>query len=255
VSISIEIFNCLSDNYGYLVHDNSTGATAAIDAPDDQAIKQALARRGWTLSDILITHHHWDHTGGIASLKRDFAVTVAGPHEKADKINGLDKIIGGGDQIMIGALKLQIIATKGHTLGHICYFDAEGKNLFTGDALFSLGCGRMFEGTPEMMWDGLSRLKKLPDETMVYCGHEYGAANARFALSIDPANKALKARAAEISALEAKNLPAVPFLLGEDKHANPFLRADAPEMAAAIGMPAAAPAAVFAAIRKAKDEF
>jgi len=255
MSISIAVFACLSDNYGYLLHDNASGATAAIDAPDDQAIKQALARRNWTLSDILITHHHWDHTQAIATLKRAFAVKVSGPAAEADKIAGLDKPVRGGDGIMIGNVEIKIIDTPGHTLGHVCYFDAKGKNLFTGDALFSLGCGRMFEGTPELMWPGLKRLRELPDETMTYCGHEYSAANARFALSIDPGNAALQTRSKEISALSAKGAPTIPFLLGEDKRANPFLRADEPELAAAMGLPAGTPTEVFAAIRKAKDNF
>ncbi len=255
MSISIEIFACLPDNYGFLVRDRSTGATAAIDAPDEHAIKEALARRNWTLSDILITHHHWDHTGGIGPLKQAFDITVTGPGAEAGKIAGLDRKIGDGDQVMIGNIRLRVMATPGHTLGHVCYFDPADKNLFCGDALFSLGCGRIFEGTPETMWAGLKKLRELPDETMVYCGHEYGAANARFALGIDPGNEALKTRAAKISALRSKNQPAVPFLLGEDRSANPFLRADEPELAALMGMPGAAPAKVFAAIRKAKDNF
>lgn len=253
--ISIEVFECLSDNYIYLVHDSETGRTAAIDAPDAPAIKQALARRNWILSDILITHHHWDHTDAIAPLKQAFDVTVTGPATEADKIKGLDKTVGDGDEIMIGNSRLQVIKTPGHTLGHVCYFDAEGKNLFTGDALFSLGCGRMFEGTPDRMWSGLKRLRELPDETMVYCGHEYSAANAKFALSIDSGNEALKARNAEILALRAKAGPTIPFLLGEDKLANPFLRADDRKLAAIMNMSGADPAMVFAAIRKAKDMF
>ncbi len=255
MSLSIEVFKCLSDNYIYLAHDSETGRTAAIDAPDARAIKQALARRNWTLSDILITHHHWDHTEAIGPLKQAFDVTVTGPATEAGKIKGLDKTVGDGEAVMIGNTSLRVIKTPGHTLGHVCYFDPEGKNLFTGDALFSLGCGRMFEGTPELMWPGLKRLRELPEETMAYCGHEYSAANARFALSIDPDNEALKTRSAEISELRAKGSPTIPFLLGEDRLANPFLRADEPKLGAIMGMPGADPARVFAAIRKAKDNF
>ncbi|VAW15517.1 Hydroxyacylglutathione hydrolase [hydrothermal vent metagenome] len=253
--LQIEIFKCLADNYGFLLHDSKSGRTAAIDAPEADPINKALVRRNWKLSDVLITHHHWDHTGAIAALKLSHDITVSGSALEADKIDGLDKKLSDGDRVMIGNTGLRVIATPGHTLGHVCYFDTNGKNLFTGDAMFSLGCGRMFEGTPAMMWAGLERLRELPDETMVYCGHEYGAANAAFALSIDPNNKALQTRAAEISALRSKNLPEVPFLLGEDKRANPFLRADDPELASLIGMSGAAPTEVFGAIRKAKDVF
>ncbi len=255
MSMSIEIFACLSDNYGYLLHDHATGATAAVDAADDRAIMEALARRGWALSDIIVTHHHWDHTDAIAPLKQAFDVTVSGPAREEAKIAGLDNPVQGGDTLMIGSLKLEVIDTPGHTLGHVAYFERQSSSLFCGDALFSLGCGRIFEGTPEQMWTGLKNLRELPDQTLAYCGHEYSAANAAFALSVDPDNEALKARAAEIAALRAKDRPTIPFLLGEDKLANPFLRADAPELAAVMGMPGADPARVFAAIRKAKDGF
>lgn len=255
MSISIETFDCLSDNYGFVVHDHKTGATAAIDAPEAGPIRQALKRRNWILSDIFITHHHWDHTGAIASLKAEFGVLVTGPAAEQSLIEGLDRLVRPGEQVRLGALRLEVLGLPGHTLGHIAFFDAENKNLFCGDALFSLGCGRMFEGSPGPMWAGLAALRDLPEETMVYCGHEYSAANAKFALSIDPGNKALGKRAVEIFALRAQNAPTVPFNLGEDKCANPFLRADDPELAARMGMGASDPSLVFAAIRKAKDGF
>lgn len=255
MSVIVDVFPARSDNFGYLVHDTATGRTAAIDAPEAAAIRAALARRGWTLSDIFITHHHIDHVEGIAELKAAFGTRVVGPAAEADKIEGLDELVGDGDVVSLGDTRFQILATPGHTLGHIVYFDAEGGHLFSADALFSLGVGRMFEGTPGPMWAGLERLRALPDATLVYCGHEYTQSNARFALSIDPENPALQARAAEVDALRAAGKPTIPFRLGEDKKANPFLRADAPELARHYGLEGAAPADVFAAIRKGKDNF
>lgn len=255
MSVIVDVFPARSDNFGYLVHDTATGRTAAIDAPEAAAIRAALARRGWTLSDIFITHHHIDHVEGIAELKAAFGTRVVGPAAEADKIEGLDELVGDGDVVSLGDTRFQILATPGHTLGHIVYFDAEGGHLFSADALFSLGVGRMFEGTPGPMWAGLERLRALPDATLVYCGHEYTQSNARFALSIDPENPALKARAAEVDALRAAGKPTIPFRLGEDKKANPFLRADAPELARHYGLEGVAPADVFAAIRRGKDNF
>ncbi len=255
MTAQIETFECLADNLGFLVHDDKTGATAAFDAPDANTIRTALARTGWTLSHILVTHHHSDHTDGIAPLKAEFNASVIGPEAEADKIVGLDQTISGSDRVNVGSLEFEVLETPGHTLGHVAYFEPESKSLFSGDALFSLGCGRMFEGTPGPMWRGLAALRGLPDETMVYCGHEYSAANAAFALSIDPDNKALQKRAAEISELRSKGKPTIPFNLAEDKRANPFLRADNLQLAAAMGLKESDPATVFAAIRKAKDGF
>ena len=255
MTAQIETFECLSDNYGFLVHDEKSGATAAIDAPDAGAIRAALAHTGWTLSHILVTHHHSDHTDGIAPLKAEFKASVIGPEAEAGRIGGLDRTVSEGDRVSVGSLEFEVLETPGHTLGHVVYFERQSKSLFSGDALFSLGCGRMFEGTPGPMWKGLAALRDLPDETLVYCGHEYSAANAAFAVSIDPDNPALKNRATEIAELRRKSKPTVPFNLGEDKTANPFLRADASELAATMSLSASDPAAVFAAIRKAKDNF
>ena len=233
MTVQIETFECLTDNYGFLVHDDKTGATAAIDASDAKTIRTALARTGWSLSHILVTHHHSDHTAGIVPLKDELDIVVIGPQAEADKISRLDRTVSEGDRVSVGSLEFEVLETPGHTLGHVTYFERKSKSLFSGDALFSLGCGRMFEGTPGPMWKGLATLRDLPDETMVYCGHEYSAANAAFALSIDPNNKALKKRAAEITQLRSRGKPTVPFLLGEDKAANPFLRADTCELAEA----------------------
>lgn len=255
MALVVEIFECLSDNYGYLIHDDVSGRTAAIDAPEAGAIDDALTRTGWTLSDIFITHHHADHTDGIAALKSAHGARVTGPRAESGKIEGLDVLVAGGDTVAFGDLAFEIIDTPGHTLGHIAYYEPKGRHLFTADALFSLGCGRMFEGTPGPMWAGLVRLRGLPDDTLVYCGHEYSAANARFALSIDPNNTLLKARADEIARQRANGQFTIPVTLGEEKAANPFLRADDPAMAKLMKMEGADPAEIFAAIRKAKDSF
>jgi len=255
MSLIVDVFICRQDNYGYLAHDPATGRTAAIDAPDAGAVTAALERRGWSLTDIFITHHHADHTEGIADLVAAHGATVTGPRAEADKIAGLDTPVSPGDTVSLGSARFAVIGTPGHTLGHIAYYDAENQVLFTGDALFSLGCGRMFEGTPEPMWAGLMALRALPDETLVYCGHEYTLANARFALSVDPGNATLVARAAEAQTQRDEDRFTIPARLGTEKQANPFLRADSPEMARAMKLEGADPAAVFGALRKAKDNF
>ncbi|KKC32699.1 hydroxyacylglutathione hydrolase [Devosia psychrophila] len=255
MSLIVDVFPARSDNFGYLVHDTATGRTAAIDAPEAAAIKTALLHRGWTLSDIFITHHHIDHVEGIAELKAEFGVRVVGPRAEADKIADLDELVAGGDTVMLGETTFKVYDAPGHTLGHIVFHDKAGKHLFTADALFSLGVGRMFEGTPGPMWEGVKALRDLPDDTLVYCGHEYTQSNAKFALSVDPDNVALQKRAAEVDALRTAGKATVPFLLGEDKAANPFLRADDVGLAKHFGLEGASPAEVFAVIRKDKDTF
>lgn len=255
MSVIVDVFPARSDNYGYLVHDTATGRTAAIDAPEAAAIRTALTHRGWTLTDIFITHHHIDHVEAIPELKAEFGARVVGPRAEADKIADLDELIAGGDTIALGETVFHVYDTPGHTLGHVVFHDKVGKHLFSADALFSLGVGRMFEGTPAPMWAGVKALRDLPDDTLVYCGHEYTASNAKFALSIDPNNAALQKRAAEVEALRAAGRPTIPFVLGEDKLANPFLRADDPALARHYGLEGADAAEVFAAIRKGKDTF
>ncbi len=255
MSLIVDIFPCRSDNYGYLAHDTATGKTAAIDAPEAGPIQAAAKRRGWTISDIFITHHHADHTDGIRPLKSAFGATVTGPRAEAEKIPALDIAVNPGDVVTLGESAFFVLATPGHTLGHIAYHDAAGGHLFSGDALFSLGCGRMFEGKPGPMWEGLSMLRGLSDVTLVYFGHEYTVSNAKFALTIEPKNAALRIRAAEAERMRAKGLPTVPVTLGMEKATNPFLRADRPDVAAALGLAGAKPESVFAALRKAKDNF
>jgi hydroxyacylglutathione hydrolase len=256
VPILIDIFPARSDNYGYLVHDVATGKTAAIDAPDAKAIKDAVERRGWTLSEVFITHHHTDHTEAIPILKRDLGVTVTGPAAEESNILGLDVLVGPGDTVKLGDSEFTVFETPGHTLGHIVYFEPTGRHLFSADALFSLGVGRMFEGQPGPMWAGLEQLKELPDDTLIYCGHEYTEANAAFALSVDPKNAALRIRADEVKRMRADGRYTIPVSLGMEKATNPFLRSDQPALAKAMGLPAGSdPVDVFAKLRRAKDEF
>ncbi len=248
---------CLSDNYAYLV--NGPDGVALIDAPEAEPIIAALETRGWRLSVILITHHHHDHVGGLAALRSKYGCPVLGPKAEADKIaaqgEALDRGLEPGEEIGTGAGRCQVLAVPGHTLGHIAFYYPEAAALFTADSLMALGCGRLFEGTPAMMWDSLQRLAALPDDTQVYSGHEYTAANARFALSIDPDNPALKQRAKEISDRRDRDLPTVPAALGLEKATNPFLRAGAEDLKKTLGKAGVEDVEVFAYIRSAKDRF
>jgi hydroxyacylglutathione hydrolase len=256
VPVLVDIFMCRTDNYGYLVHDVETRKTAAIDAPDAGAIKSALNHRGWTLTDVFITHHHRDHVEGLPVLKSDFDITVTGPRAEAEKILGLDVTVGGNDTVTLGATAFIVIPTPGHTNGQIALYNSTDGHVFTADALFSLGCGRMLEGKPGPMWEGLKALRALPDHTLMFCGHEYTADNARFAQSIDPKNAALNIRTAEVNRMRAEGKFTVPVSMGMEKATNPFLRADKPEMAKAMGLdPNVEPSVVFAALRAAKDKF
>ncbi len=249
------LFPCLSDNFGVLLHDPSTGATASIDAPEAAAVDAALKATGWTLTHILVTHHHQDHTGGIAELKMRHKCRVIGPRDEASKIPTLDQTVAGGDSIKVGALTGRVLDTPGHTSGHISLvFDAD-KLAFVGDTLFSVGCGRVIEGTMEQMWNSLLKLRALPDDTKFFCGHEYTQANIKFALTIEPDNKALLARAKEVDQLRAAGKPTIPATIGAEKADNCFLRADIPAVAAAVGMTGKSPAEVFAEIRARKNKF
>lgn len=249
------LFMCLKDNYGVLIHDPSTGATASIDAPEVAPIEAALKATGWKLSDILVTHHHVDHIGGIRELKDKYKCRVVAPAAEAKGIPAVDETVREGDTVKVGNLSTEVIETPGHTAGHITYWFRADKLAFPGDTLFSIGCGRVLEGTPEMMWQSLLKLRALPDDTQVYCGHEYTAANIKFAQTIEPNNKALAARAAQAKQQLDANQFTIPTLMGEEKRANPFLRADIPEVAAGIGMVGQPAAQVFAEIRARKNKF
>jgi len=253
--LEIELFSCRSDNFGVLLHDPATGATASIDAPEEKPILDALARRGWTLSHIFTTHHHGDHVEANLALKERFGATIIGPAREAPRIPGIDRKVDGGDSFDFAGRRVEVIATPGHTLGHICYHLPEERLLLAADTLFALGCGRIFEGTPEQMWGSLQTLAALPDETTVYFGHEYTLSNARFAITVDPENAALASRVAEIEALRAKGAFTAPTTIGPEKATNPFLRAADPAIRRHLGMEDASDAAVFAEIRARKDRF
>ncbi len=244
-----------SDNFAVLVHDPMSGATASIDAPDAAPIRAELEARSWTLTHIFVTHKHLDHVEGIKPLRQDFDITVIGPQKSAAETGLYDKSVADGDRLEFAGAEIRVIATPGHTLDHVSYFLPGEKVAFVADTLFALGCGRLFEGTPEMMWESLKKLRALPDETIIYCGHEYTAANAEFAVSIEPDNAALAARAAEIRALRAEGKPTLPTTIGREKATNPFMRADDPVLAGALGMAGADPAAIFAEVRGRKDRF
>jgi len=247
MALTVHQFPCLSDNYGFLIRDEATGKVATIDTPDAAAIQAQLDRLGWGLDLILNTHWHPDHAGGNEALKAATGATITGPAE-VTRIAPLDRVVRGGDVVMLGETKFEVIDSGGHTLGHVAYHDAADAIAFVGDTLFALGCGRLFEGTAEQMWDSLTRVAGLPDQTTVYCAHEYTASNARFALSIDD-DPTLKARADQIFAARERGEPTVPTTIAAEKATNPFLRAPL------LRPNAASPAQAFAEIRAAKDSF
>lgn len=242
----IHQFPCLSDNYGFLVRDEATGLAACIDTPEAAPILAALDQLGWKLDLILNTHWHPDHAGGDAEIKAATGATIVGPAE-VERLTPVDRKVVDGDEVMLGQTRFQVIDTGGHTLGHVSYFAPADRVAFVGDTLFTLGCGRMFEGDAAQMWASLQRLAALPDDTAVYCAHEYTASNARFALSVD-ADPALAARTAEIFAARERGEPTVPTTIGLEKATNPFLRAP-------LLRPSLAPHEAFGAIRAAKDSF
>ena len=245
--LTVHQFPCLSDNYGFLIRDEASGQVATIDTPDAAAIQAELDKLGWTLHLILNTHWHPDHAGGNAALKAATGAMIVGPAE-VTRIAPLDRETHGGDVVMLGETKFEVIDSGGHTLGHVAYHDAKDAIAFVGDTLFALGCGRLFEGTAEQMWASLSRLTDLPDATTVYCAHEYTASNARFALSVDN-DPALKARAEQIFAARERGEATVPTTIAAEKATNPFLRAPL------LRPDADTPAQAFAEIRAAKDSF
>jgi hydroxyacylglutathione hydrolase len=247
MTLTVRQFPCLSDNYGFLVRDDATGKVACIDTPDADAIKAELAKAGWTLDLILNTHWHPDHAGGNEALKAATGCTVVGPAE-VSRIAAPDRVVAHGDHVMLGETRFEVIDTGGHTLGHVTFFDAADQIAFVGDTLFALGCGRLFEGDAAQMWASLQRITDLPDDTTVYCAHEYTASNARFALSVDD-SAALKARTEDIFAARERNEPTVPTTIALEKATNPFLRA--PLLRPDIADPAEA----FGAVRAAKDSF
>lgn len=251
--IEVHQFPCLSDNYGYLVHDSASGETVCIDTPDADRYLAEAAARGWQITQIWNTHWHADHAGGNAAIKAATGCTISAPAQETTKIAGVDQAVDGGDSVRLGDHVVQVLAVGGHTLGHVAYHLPDAGLAFVGDALFALGCGRMFEGTPPQFWASLTRLKALPAETLVYCAHEYTASNARFAVHADPDNAALAEYAQDITARRAQGLPTVPTPLARELATNPFLRADDPVLQSRWGGGDAV--ATFAALRAAKDSF
>lgn len=251
MTLSIHQFPCLKDNYGYLIRDEATGTVGAIDTPDAEAYAGELDRLGWKLDVIFNTHWHPDHAGGNAALQARYGCVIYGPQE-VTRIAPLDHAVEGGDAVRLGETAFQVIDVGGHTLQHVAFHAAADRVVFVGDSIFPLGCGRMFEGDPVQMWGGLSRIAGLPDDTRLYCAHEYTASNARFALSVDDA-PALKARAEAVFAARERGEWTVPSTVGEEKATNPFLRA--PLLAKRMGLAGRPDPEVFLAVRTAKDNF
>jgi hydroxyacylglutathione hydrolase len=245
----------LSDNYVYVARDPETGACAAVDPAVAGPVLDALDHLGWSLTMILNTHHHHDHVGGNLELKNATGCTIVGNRADARRIPGIDIGVGEGDEVAIGGQKARVIEISGHTVGHIAYWFEEARTLFCGDTLFALGCGRLFEGTAAQMWSSLGKLRALPDDALVYCAHEYTQSNAAFALTVEPDNPALRARAEEIRELRAAGRPTVPSSMAEERATNPFLRADDEGLKRAAGLAGSDDVAVFAEIRRRKDMF
>lgn len=245
----------LRDNYVYLAREPKTGACAAVDPSVAQPVLAALDRLGWRLTHILNTHHHHDHVGGNLEIKLATGCAIVGNRNDARRIPGIDIMVQDGDTFRLGAQEAAVIDVSGHTMGHIAYWFGESKALFCGDTLFALGCGRLFEGTPGQMWSSLCKLRALPEDTRVYCGHEYTQSNAAFALTVDAENGALQDRARAVAAMRAQGLPTVPSTIGEERATNPFLRADDAAFRKAAGLAGLDEIAAFAAIRRRKDTF
>ena len=255
MALEVHMFPCLSDNYGFLIHDAEANVTAVIDTPEVAPINAALEEKGWQLTHILNTHHHFDHAGGNEELKAKWGCQIVGADHDAARIPGIDVRVSDGDRLSFGSTEAQVLETPGHTTGHIAYYFAEDGIAFVGDTLFALGCGRLFEGTADQMWVSLNKLMALPDDTVVYCAHEYTQANAAFALSVEPGNPDLVARSAEIDRLRAAGEPTVPTTIGLEKATNPFLRPDSSNLQETVGMQGGDLVAVFAETRRRKDNF
>ncbi|MBC2667385.1 hydroxyacylglutathione hydrolase [Novosphingobium flavum] len=251
--LEVHQFPCLSDNYGYLLHDPVSGETACIDTPDAEAYLREAAHKGWQITQIWNTHWHHDHAGGNEAIKAATGCTVIAPAAEADKIAAIDRVVRHGDAVALGAWEADVIDVGGHTMGHIAYHVPEAAMAFVGDSIFALGCGRMFEGTAEQFWASLCRIKALPLDTMLYCAHEYTASNAKFALHADPDNTALASYAADVFQRRERGKWTVPTTVAREIKTNPFLRADDPAIRARWGGGDAVH--TFAALREAKNTF
>ena len=245
----------LTDNYIYLIHDPVSKETAVIDPALAPPVLDVLAEKNWRLTTILNTHHHWDHVGGNLELKQKTGCKIIAAQSDSNRIPGIDSGIGDGDVISLGTHTARIIATPGHTSGHIVYYFAEDGALFCGDTLFVMGCGRLFEGTPEQMYDSLQKLQALPPTTRVYCTHEYTQVNGRFALSVEPDNVQVQQKMLKVQALRAENLPTVPSTIAQEMATNPFFRTDSLTLQKTLGLARKTPVEVFTELRKRKDSF
>ncbi len=253
--LEIALVPCLSDNYAYLVRDESTGTTAVIDPSEEDPVLAALAERDWQLDYILNTHHHWDHTGGNPALKKATACQIVGAQVDEARIPGIDIAVAADESFLLGDASAEILFIPGHTSGHIAFYFPESQAVFSGDTLFTLGCGRVFEGTFEEMWASLDQLRQLPADTEVYCGHEYTLRNAEFALSVEPENQALQERYRAAQEQNRRGQPSVPASLAAEKASNPFLRPESPEIRASLGLADASDVEVFTTLRQLKDRY
>lgn len=249
------VIPCLSDNYTYLVRCHYSEVTAVIDPGEAAPVIAALEEKGWHLDLVINTHHHHDHIGGNAELIEKYGAKLLGPAAETARIPNMDETCAEGDQVLIGDLEGRVFDVPGHTSGHIAFYFPAVTALFSGDSLFALGCGRLFEGTPAQMWESLCKFRNLPASTQIYCGHEYTQSNARFAKTIEPDNPILIARCQDIDGLRSRNLPTIPSRLDVELATNPFLRADEPTVAENLGMSGQSPVEIFAEIRKRKDNF
>ena len=254
-TLKIYQFPCLSDNYGFLIHDDKNGLTACIDTPEVSSIENALSINNWNLTHILNTHHHWDHAGGNLELKEKTNCIIVGPRADAERIPGIDIQVGEGDIYQFGDFRATIHDTPGHTMGHIVYHFAEEKCAFVGDTLFAMGCGRLFEGTPEQMWNSLQKILEWPDDTIIYCAHEYTQNNGYFAMTVEPENQDLIDRLEEVKCLRAEGKPTIPTTLSIEKKTNPFLRPMSKNLQNTIHMENSSLVEIFARVRQLKDNF
>ncbi len=253
--LEIVTIPCLSDNYAFLLHDDVTKTTALVDAPEAAPILAVLDSRGWSLDFVLLTHHHWDHVDGLPALQEQHSPKIIGAAADAHRLPPLDIMVEDGSEFSCLGETVHVSDVSGHTLGHVAFYFPGAKAVFTADSLMALGCGRLFEGTADQMWQSLSSLASLPEDTIVYSGHEYTQSNLKFALTIEADNSELKTRAIDIANARANGHPTVPSSLALERATNPFLRAAEPSVKAALNMEDQPDAAVFAEIRRRKDQF
>ena len=254
-TLQIRQVPCRADNYAVLVHDPESGETMVVDTPEAAPVEAALKAEGWKLTAIVNTHHHADHVAGNLALKEAHGATIFGPAQDRDRIPGLDRPLKDGDGLSLGAHRFDVIAVPGHTLGSLAYYICDEKIVFAGDTLFSLGCGRMFEGDAETMWHSLDLLRHLPEDTRLYCGHEYTPSNAEFALEVEPGNEALRRRVEKVRALRREGRPTLPSTIAQERATNPFLRPESAEIRKNLDMEGVENWRVFAELRQRKDAF